>query len=70
MIIRETSNLERVVLDALKCACREDRLDIADFMLAALEKLDQERSGAQAGERPVTKAYREIDAPFRRRGRK
>lgn len=70
MIIRETSNLERVVLHALKCACREDRLDIADFMLAALEKLDQERSGAQAGERPMMEAYREIDAPFRRRGRK
>lgn len=62
----ETSNLERVILSALKCAGREDRLDIADFMLAALEKLDQERSDAQANERPVVEAYRQIDAPFRR----
>jgi hypothetical protein len=68
-VIREPSNLERVVLNALKCACREDRLDIADFMLAALEKLDQERSDPQVGERPVVEAYREIDAPFRRRRR-
>lgn len=68
-MLREASNLERVVLNALKCACREDRLDIADFMLAALEQLDQERSDPQTNERPVTEAYREIDAPFRRRRR-
>lgn len=65
----ETSNLERVVLNALKCACRENRLDIADFVLAALEKLDQEQSDAQASERPVIEAYRQIDAPFRQRRR-
>lgn len=68
-MMRETSNLERVVLNALKCACREDRLDIADFMLAALEKLDQERSGPRADERSVIAAYREIDPPTRRRRR-
>ena len=64
--MRETSSLERLVLDALRCACRQDRLDIADFMLAALEKLDQERPAARVGERPLAEAYREIDAPFRR----
>jgi hypothetical protein len=68
-VIRGTSSLERVVLDALKCACREDRLDIADFMLAALERLDQEGSDPQIGECPVMEAYREIDAPFRLRRR-
>lgn len=65
-MIRGTSNLERIVLDALKCACREDRLDIADFMLAALEKLDGERTNLRSGERPLLEAYREIDRPFRR----
>ena len=68
-MVRETSNLERIVLNALKCACREDRLDIADFMLAALEKLDEQTSDRLADERPVMEAYREIDAPFRRRRR-
>lgn len=68
-MIRQASNLERVVLDALKCACREDRLDIADFMLAALEKLDRETSDPLSEERPLLEAYREIDAPFRQRRR-
>jgi hypothetical protein len=67
--MHEASSLELLVLNALRCACREDRLDIADFMLAALEKLDQERPAARVGERPLAEAYREIDAPFRRRRR-
>ncbi|HHY48588.1 MAG TPA: hypothetical protein GYA10_02425 [Alphaproteobacteria bacterium] len=63
---RETVALERAVLAALKCACRQDRLDIADFMLEALEKLDREQPQPPAGERPLMEAYREIDSPSRR----
>ncbi|NMG41646.1 hypothetical protein GRZ55_20610 [Chelativorans sp. ZYF759] len=39
-----TKELEREILRAFKCACRQNRPDIAEFMLAALEQLDQEQS--------------------------
>mgnify|MGYP007060998089 CR=1 FL=1 len=46
-----TKELERDILRAFKCACRQDRPDIAEFMLAALEKLDQEQSETPSSSR-------------------
>lgn len=40
----KTERLEREILRVFKCAYRQSRPDIAEFMLAALEKLDQEQS--------------------------
>ena len=40
----KAESLERDILRVFKCACRQSRPDIAEFMLAALEKLDQEQS--------------------------
>lgn len=40
----KAESLERDILRVFKCACRQSRPDIAEFMLQALEKLDQEQS--------------------------
>lgn len=38
-----TEELEREILRALKSAHQQGRLDVAEFMLEALEKLDRDR---------------------------
>lgn len=58
-----TSNadqLERDILRVFRCARRQDRPDIAEFMLAALEKLDSERANSPASTRPLIDAYRDL----------
>lgn len=55
-----TDKLERDILRVLRCACRQDRPDIAEFMLAALEKLDRDGiEGPQSGS-ALIEAYREV----------
>jgi hypothetical protein len=63
----ETSPLEHVILDAFRHACRCERPDIAEFMLAALEKLDQERADCVSGDRPLMDAYRDLTSGLRYR---
>ncbi len=64
--------LERDILRVFRCACRQGRQDIAEFMLAALEELDHGRMGAASGSCPLEEAYREIvesdGAPSKRVG--
>lgn len=55
-----TDKLERDILRVLRCACREDRPDIADFMLAALEKLDRDGIEGRQSSGATIEAYREI----------
>lgn len=57
---RGSQQLEKDILVAFKCACREDRLDIADVLLAALEALDRDRQGQPDNDRPLLEAYRKI----------
>lgn len=52
--------LERDILRVFRCACQQDRPDIAEFMLAALEKLDSGRVNSVASDRPLTDAYRDL----------
>ena len=52
--------LECDILRLFKCACQQDRLDIAEFMLAALEKLDHEREDPMANDCPLEEAYRDM----------
>ncbi len=58
-----TSNADQLECDILRvfrCACGQDRLDIAEFMLSALEKLDRERANSTASNRPLIDAYRDL----------
>ncbi len=58
-----TSNAEQLECDILRvfrCACQQDRPDIAEFMLAALEKLDRDRPVCEQEHRALNDAYREI----------
>jgi hypothetical protein len=41
--------LENDILTAFKCACEQNRLDVADLMLAALEELDRDRQEPRMG---------------------
>lgn len=59
-MISKAGNLEHDILRAFRCACRQDRSDIAEFMLAALEKLDSERVNSGVSNRPLMDAYREL----------
>ncbi|SDG57199.1 MULTISPECIES: hypothetical protein [Thalassobaculum] len=52
--------LERDILRVFRCACRHDRPDIAEFMLAALEKLDSEHANFTASSRLLIDAYRDL----------
>jgi len=61
-MIFKTEILERDILRVFRCACRQNRPDIAEFMLTALEKLDSERSNSAAGKRPLMDAYRDLAA--------
>jgi len=59
-MISKTEMLERDILRVFKCACRQNRPDIAEFMLTALEKLDSERVNSAARKTPLIDAYQEI----------
>jgi len=59
-MISKTEMLERDILRVFKCACRQNRPDIAEFMLTALEKLDSERANPTASNRPLIDAYRDL----------
>lgn len=61
-MISKTEILERGILRVFKCACRQDRPDIAEFMLTALEKLDNEHANPTACNRPLIDAYRDLAA--------
>ncbi|AQQ08146.1 hypothetical protein B0E33_30430 (plasmid) [Roseibium algicola] len=52
--------LEKELLHVFRYACRRDRMDIAEFILAALEKLDDERKLSSHGNRPLNDAYRDL----------
>ncbi|MBL8580438.1 MAG: hypothetical protein JNK47_24860 [Mesorhizobium sp.] len=58
----KTEELERDILRVFKCACRLSRPDIAEFMLRALEKLDQEQleTSSFSRRRALLDAYLEI----------
>lgn len=60
MMISKTEILERDILRVFQCACRQDRPDIAEFMLSALEKLDREGLEFPREHRPLIDAYQEI----------
>jgi len=59
----QTDQLERDVLRVFRCACRQNRPDIAEFMLAALEKLDSEHADVAAHDRPLMEAYMDVAEP-------
>tara|TARA_R110002012_G_scaffold123605_1_gene274097 strand:- start:677 stop:883 length:207 start_codon:yes stop_codon:yes gene_type:complete len=63
----ETDPLEHVILHAFRYACWQERLDIAEFMLAALEKLDQEHTDHVSGDRPLMDAYRDLTSGLQHR---
>lgn len=56
-MISKAEILERDILRVFRCACRQNRPDIAEFMLTALEKLDSERANSAARRRPLIEAY-------------
>lgn len=56
----KTERLERDILRLFKCAYRQGRPDIAEFMLAALEKLDRRREDSAADGRPLSEAYLDV----------
>lgn len=56
----DSDQLERDILQVFRCACQQDRPDIAEFLLAALEKLDDEWGSSVASDRPLIDAYREL----------
>lgn len=55
-----TDQLERDILRVFRCACRQNRPDIAEFMLTALEKLDGECVNSVASDCPLMDAYRHL----------
>jgi len=58
-----TSNADQLECDILRvfrCACQQGRPDIANFMLAALERLDSEHANSTAFNRPLIDAYRDL----------
>ena len=55
-----TERLEQDILRVFRCACRQDRPDIAEFLLKALEKLDSEREDTATKSRPLFDAYRDL----------
>lgn len=64
----KTDQLEHEILRVFRCACRQDRADIAEFMLAALEKLDRDGIECPQCSGALIEAYREI-AKTKGRGR-
>ena len=56
----DTDHLERSILYVFRCACRQGRLDIAEFMLAALEQLDRGGTESPQEHSSLFDAYREI----------
>ncbi len=59
-MISKAEILERDILRVFRCACRQNRPDIAEFMLAALEKLDCEGPDFPREHGPLIDAYQEI----------
>ena len=59
-MISKTEILERDILRVFRYACRQDRPDIAEFMLAALEKLDGEHATCTVRNRPLIDSYRDL----------
>lgn len=59
--------LEREILILFKLACRQNRLEIAEHLLRALETFDREPSVQQHTRRHCTlmEAYRELIQPDR-----
>jgi|TARA_R110000787_G_scaffold64391_11_gene145416 hypothetical protein len=62
-VISKTEILERDILRVFRYACRQDRPDIAEFMLAALEKLDGEHARSTVRNRPLIDSYRDLIEP-------
>ena len=62
-MISKTEILERDILRVFRYACRQDRPDIAEFMLAALEKLDGEHATSTVRNRPLIDSYRDLIEP-------
>jgi hypothetical protein len=62
-VISRTEILERDILRVFRHACRQDRPDIAEFMLAALEKLDGEHASSTVRNRPLIDSYRDLMGP-------
>jgi|TARA_B100000378_G_scaffold223376_1_gene186908 hypothetical protein len=62
-VISKTEILERDILRVFRYACRQDRLDIAEFMLAALEKMDGEYARSTVSNRPLIDSYRDLIEP-------
>ena len=60
MLTTNAEQLERDILRVFRGARKQDRPDIAEFMLAALEKLDCERPISTASTRPLIDAYRDL----------
>ena len=58
-MIPKTETLERDILRVFRCACQQDRPDIAEFLLSALEKLDCE-ANPTASNRPLIDGYRDL----------
>ena len=56
----KTERLERDILRVFRCACGLKRPDIAEFMLAALETLDNEREDVATTNRPLMDAYMDV----------
>ncbi len=52
--------LEKELLRVFRYACRRDRMDIAEFILSALEKLDDDSKSSSHGNRPLNDAYRDL----------
>lgn len=59
-MMSKTERLERDILREFRCACGQERLDIAEFMLAALEKFDSEREDVAVTDRPLMEAYMDV----------
>ena len=59
-MLLDSGQLERDILQVFRCACQQDRPDIAEFMLAALEKLDDEWGSSVASDRPLIDGYRDL----------
>ncbi|WP_157019384.1 hypothetical protein [Mesorhizobium xinjiangense] len=56
----KTDQLEHDILRVFRCACRQGRADIAEFMLLALEKLDRDGIECPQCGGALIEAYREI----------
>lgn len=58
----QDDKLERDILILFERACRQQRLDVAEHLLCALEAAERKpRSGAKAMPRPLRDAYLAID---------